>query len=356
MSIPSPYTPIFELVRGTTVESIHYGSLAVVDAHGKLLASHGDPRAVTFLRSSAKPFQILPFLEHDGQSFYNLSDKEIAVMCASHSGTDEHVRTIRGIQERIGLREDDLLCGVHMPMDEQTAEDLRTRHEEPTPYRHNCSGKHTGMLAYAKMNGTLNPELPYISPEHPIQKDILATFAQMCAISSDQINLGVDGCSAPNFAVPLYHCAYAYARLCDPEAGGITSPKRAAACHQVTVAMIAAPEMVAGPGRFDTRLMQVTRGKLICKGGAEGYEGIGIMPGVLSPGAPGVGIALKIADGDGRPSVRPAVIMEVLRLLGILSSDELEELREFGPDFPTYNWRKILVGCGRPEIDLVYET
>lgn len=356
MSILSPYTPIFKLIRGTTVESIHYGALAVVDAHGKLLTSYGDPAAVTFLRSSAKPFQILPFLEHDGQIFYNLSAKEIAVMCASHSGTDEHVQTICSIQERIGLSENDLLCGVHIPMDEETAEALRARREEPTPNRHNCSGKHTGMLAFAKMSGTLNPELAYISPHHPIQKEILATFAQMCAIPSDQIGLGVDGCSAPNFAVPLYNCAYAYARLCDPQTGGVEPRERVTACRQVTRAMMAEPEMVAGPGRFDTRLMQVTHGKLICKGGAEGYEGIGIMPGVLSPDAPGVGIALKIADGDGRPKVRPAVIVEVLRLLGVLSPTELESLEEFGPGFPTYNWRQILVGSGCPEIELIYES
>lgn len=352
----APYAPVFELSRGETVESIHYGAIAIVDANGKLLASFGDPYAVTFLRSSAKPFQILPFLTHGGQAHYNLSSKEIAVMCASHSGTDEHFRTIQHIQERAALSEQDLLCGVHPPLDPATAEALRVRQEEPTPNRHNCSGKHTGMLAFARMIGSLDKEIPYINPEHPIQRQILETLAYMCDLPSDQIHRGVDGCSAPNFAVPLYNCALAYARLSDPENGQVEPMQRRIACHMITSAMMENPFMVGGPERLDTRLMEVAHGKLICKGGAEGYEGIGLMPGTLFPNSPGIGIALKIADGDGRPKVRPAVVLEVLRQLGVLTPGELDDLSQFGPSFPIYNWRNILVGRGHPNFELVYAS
>src|SRR5512133_1439094 len=86
----SPYQPVFELTRGETVESIHEGAIAVVDATGKLVASYGDPLGITFLRSSAKPFQALPFIQHGGHQAYGLTPKEIALICASHSGTDEH--------------------------------------------------------------------------------------------------------------------------------------------------------------------------------------------------------------------------------------------------------------------------
>ncbi len=353
--IQSGYQPIFELLRGETVESIHHGAVAVVDVYGNLLAHYGDPDLVTFLRSSAKPFQILPFLEHGGQAYYDLSPREIAVMCASHSGTDQHVETIRGIQAKAGLSESDLMCGVHVPGDEATAEALREQKQAPTPIRHNCSGKHTGMLTYAQMSGRKFPDLPYISFDHPIQQEILGVFSEMCDISPEQVCLGVDGCSAPNFAVPLRNAALAFARLCDPQAGLVLPPERAAACRQVTAAMQAAPEMVAGPGKFDTLLMQAARGKLVSKGGAEGYQAIGLMPGVMYSGSPAAGIALKIADGDGRGKARSAVILEVLRQLNVLDEDELASLAQFGPQFSLFNWRTILVGLGRTVFEMVYD-
>jgi L-asparaginase II len=348
------YLPIYELRRGQTVESIHAGAIAVVDASGRLLACYGNPDVVTFLRSSAKPFQILPFLEHGGKAFYDLSEREVAVMCASHSGTDRHVSVIKGIQAKADLTEADLMCGVHVPGDNATAEALRERNEQPTPYRHNCSGKHTGMLAYAQMSQRKFDDLPYISFQHPIQQEILCTFAEMTGMSPDQVALGVDGCSAPNFAVPLRNAAFAFARLCDPEVGKVIPAARATACHQVTAAMQSNPDMVAGPGKFDTRLMEIAGGKLVSKGGAEGYQGIGLMPGVLALGAPAAGIAFKIADGDERGKIRSAIALEVLRQLGVLTAAELEALAEFGPQFPVYNWRKILVGEGRPNFELQY--
>jgi L-asparaginase II len=350
------YLPVFELTRGDIVESIHYGSIAVQDVSGRLIAHYGDPNAVTFLRSTAKPFQALPFLEHGGQAYYNLSQAEIAILCASHSGTDMHMNTVRGIQERAGFCEADLQCGVHAPGDEVTAEALRQRGEQPTSNRHNCSGKHTGMLAYAHMTGCFCPELSYLSPQHPIQQEIRTTFAEMCAVPADQITMGTDGCSAPNFAVLLKCAAFAYARLCDPKAGGVYPLERASACRQVTAAMTHSPEMVAGPGKFDTCLMQATGGKLVSKGGAEGYQGIGVMPGVLGVDAPAIGITFKIADGDARGTIRSAVALEVLRQLGILKPDEMRLLNGFGPIFEVRNWREILVGQGRPIFELSYDA
>lgn len=353
---PLPYSPVFDLSRGETLESIHFGAIAVVDIYGKLLAWYGDPQVVTFLRSSAKPFQILPFLEHGGRAIYNLTPREIAVMCASHSGTDEHMAVLRSIQAKTGIAEAELLCGVHKPLHKPTADALDQKNEAPTPNRHNCSGKHTGMLAFARLQaGSMVQDsegLPYIDFAHPIQTEILHTFAEMCALPVEKVALGIDGCSAPNFAVRLRDAAYAYARLCDPETGGVTPQARQAACHEVTAAMTSNPDMVGGPERFDTSLMQVTQGRIVVKGGAEAYQGIGLMPGTLGPGSPAIGIALKIADGDARKKALPAVALEVLRQLGALSPGELEQLAEFGPRLPVYNWRKIIVGEAFPAFTL----
>ncbi len=357
----SPFQPLFELTRGDAfqelrnqiVESVHFGALAIVDSHGKLMASLGDPMAVTYLRSTAKPFQALPLIESGGKEHYNLSDSEIALICSSHSGTDEHVRAVMALQEKTGVKESDLLCGTHAPMHEPTAERMRKQDEPLTPLRHNCSGKHTGMIAYARMRAL--PYDTYIDPKHPIQQTILTTFAEMCKLDENQVVVGTDGCSVPNFAVPLYNAALAYARLCDPAGGNVLPENRAKACQVITKAMTAHPEMIGGPERFDTRLMEVARGKVVSKGGAEGYQGIGVMPGVLSSDSPGIGIAIKISDGDLKDRAIGAVSLEVLRQLGVLNAGELEELAKFGPSFPLKNFRKYLVGRGQPRIDLEWK-
>ncbi len=346
-ALPLTYLPILELTRGEAIESIHYGALAVVDSQGKLIASYGNPKTISYLRSSAKPFQALPLIEAGGEKKWSFSQKEIAILCASHSGTDEHVRVLNGLQAKIGIHESDLLCGVHPPIDTATNNALAMRGEEPTPNHHNCSGKHTGMLAFAKL--TQNSIENYIDPDHPIQKQILQTFSEMCDIPKEKIILGIDGCSAPVFAIPLDKAAYGFAQLCDPCR---LSPERAAACFTITQAMMSQPEMVAGPGMFDSRLMKVCRGKIVSKGGAEGYQQIGIMPGVLGYESPGMGIALKISDGDVSGRARPAVILEVLDQLGAITQDELEALAGFGPRVPVRNWRKLVVGQAYPTLHL----
>jgi len=358
----SQYAPIFELLRDGTVESIHYGAVAVVDARGEMIAWWGDPCAVTYLRSSAKPMQVLPFLECGGQAQFALSLQEIALMCASHSGSDDHVAVVRGIQAKTGVRESDLLCGVHPLSNKATIEAMRLRGEELTPNRNNCSGKHTAMLAYARMCGLAVEN--YIDPSHPVQRDILAAFAEMCGLPLEQVAVGIDGCSAPNFAVPLYNAALAFARLCDPLVGGVRTPERAAACRMVCAAMSSYPEMVGGKDSFDTRLIRAVPERLICKGGAEGFLAIGLLPQDMGNRSSALGIVIKISDGDlgghSRPSgdplgrIRPAVALEVLRQLDVLSPAELEALAEYGPTFSLGNWRHLTIGIGRPCFSLHY--
>jgi L-asparaginase II len=354
--MPESYEPVLELTRGNIVESQHYGAAAVVDSGGRLLAWLGDPYLVTYMRSAAKPLQALPFIEQGGDQFFHLTSKEIAIICSSHDGSLEHVETIKAIQEKVGIQENDLLCGVHLPfsLPEQIA--LIKNGEQPTQNQNNCSGKHTGMLAYARMRGL--PISDYINPEHPIQKTILQTVAEMCSLPQEKIEVGIDGCSAPNFAIPLYNAALGFARLCDPRG---LSPDRAAACRRIVSSMVANPVMVGGRGRFDTSLMEVCSGRILAKVGAEGYIALGIMPGATGADSPGIGIAIKIADGDislrkangdSYNRARPAVTLEVLRQMGYISSKELELLAEFGPTKPITNLRKIVVGELRPVFSL----
>jgi L-asparaginase II len=203
------------------------------------------------------------------------------------------------------------------------------------------------MLAFARMNG--EPLDTYLETDHPVQKRIFTAVAEMCGLNKEEIELGIDGCSAPNFAMPLYNAAWAWARLADPNQ---LPPAYSIACQTITDAMMTHPDMVGGPDRFDTELMKTADGRVVIKAGAEGIEGIGILPGALGPGSCALGIALKISDGDGFGRARGAVSLEVLRQLGVFSEEELLQLETFGPTRPIRNWRKLVVGKMRPTFDL----
>jgi L-asparaginase II len=315
---------------------------------------------VAFLRSSAKPFQVLPFVEAGGMEYFGLTPRELSIACASHEGSDFHVQTVEAIQKKIGVEENALQCGVHMPGDVDAFKSLIVNNQQPTQNQNNCSGKHTAMLGYARMRNL--PLENYLDPDHPIQQAILTAFADLCQISVQGIQLGIDGCSAPNFAIPLYNAALGMARLCDPSD---LSAERASACRKITSAMTAYPEMVSAYGEFDEQLMKTGDGKIVCKRGAEGYQIIGLLPGVLRPNAPGVGIALKVSDGDASRTaldlthstrVRPAVALEILRQLGVLSPEQELALAPFGPVKPIKNHRDIITGQARPTFKLSHRN
>lgn len=332
------YIPLVKLTRGGIVESMHFGAFAVVDAQGKLIASAGDANLVTFPRSSMKPFQALPFFEAGGPETFGLNDEELAIMCASHFGTDEHVRVIKNIHNKVGITESDLQCGFHWPSDKETSFEMRVRGETPTPYRHNCSGKHSGMLAMAKLIGASKDN--YLEMSNPVQKGILKMVAGMCEIAPESMAIGTDGCSAPVFAMSLRDFAYATARLVDPH--GLPE-SRALACATATRAMRAFPFMVAGPQQLDTILMEVMDGKVVSKGGAEGYQMIGVMPGASSVSPLGLGITMKFADGDPNRRATYAMTVAILSALGFEKEMQSEAFERFNTPV-LHNWRGLEIG------------
>ena len=332
-------TPLVEVTRSGCVESIHYGAVAVVDAQGRLVAHAGDPDLTTYLRSTAKPFQLLPLVESGGADHFGFTDEELAVMAASHSGEPRHVETVQGILDKIGLSEDALECGAHWPLSEASSRALRESGREPTPIANNCSGKHASMLAQAVHRGLSTHG--YLDPQHPVQITIRGTLAEMCGLNPDAIGIGVDGCSAPSFALSLRACATAFARLADPSA--LPQPRQRAV-NRIVSAMITFPEMVGGEGRLDTNLMRATGGRVLSKGGAEGYQGIAILKGKL-------GVALKIVDGNGQRGCGPVAI-EALRQLDVLGDAALDELREQHGQV-VKNHRGLNVGEVRPIFKLI---
>jgi L-asparaginase II len=330
--------PLVEVTRGEIIESIHHGAFVVVRSDGSVVSSQGNINLLTYPRSSMKPLQALPIIETGTAEAFNLTDEEIAIFCASHTGTDMHRHVLEGIHQKIGLRESDLNCGVHWPADATTREAMKMEEIKPTAFCNNCSGKHTGMLAQAAfMKFDLKD---YLNPQHPVQVKIKETLAEMVGMDAENIPLGIDGCTAPIYGVPMVKMAQAIALMAEPRG---LDPDRAFACKRIIRAMMSFPIMVAGPGTFDTDLMLAAKGKVFSKGGAEGYQVLGVMPGAVEKGSPGFGIAIKIADGDSRGRARQAVSLAILTELGVLTEDELKELKSYG-NVSVKNWREIEVG------------
>lgn len=329
---------LVEFTRGALVEAAHRGHLSVVDAGGSLLAWVGDPDHCTFMRSAAKPLQLLPLLEDHLDERFGFPEDELAVMAASHSGEARHVRAVSRILARIGLDESALRCGVHAPSNAEARRRLRALGREPGPLHNNCSGKHSAMLAAAVAGGHSLED--YTHPEHPIQQRILTVVRGMTEIEPI---IGVDGCGVPLFGMSLRAMAYAYARLVDPR--DLSAP-RAEACRRVVAAMQAHPEMVSGEGRLEAALMPAAGGRLVDKGGAEGLHAVGIRA-EDSPTGRGLGLVLKMEDGSGgRRALGPA-LLESLSQLGVLAPEERATLAPF--DFgPVRNHLGQVVGESRP--------
>lgn len=346
--------PIFELTRGEVVEAVHRGSIVVVASDGFLLRSHGDPYTVAFLRSSAKPFQVLPFVENGGVEHYRYTPAELALSCASHETSQMHLDAVCALQQKTGIKEAQLQCGPHLPGDAEKLREVVQKNIVPTPNFNNCSGKHTSMLAFAKMRGYSLED--YLSLAHPIQREILKALAGMCDMPEEKIQTGVDGCSAPNFAMPLFNAALGMARLCDPRD---LDAKRATACKKIVAGMTTHPEMVSNFGEFDCELMKIAKGNIVTKRGAEGYQIIGVMPGVVHER--GVGVAFKVEDGDKslmgndlktQTRVRPPATLEILRQLGALSEAQMKSLSMFGPEKILKNYAGLVTGKMHPVFDL----
>jgi L-asparaginase II len=317
------YEPVVRATRGGVEESVHFGAIAVANASGQVLASWGDPETVTFMRSSAKPFQALPLVESGALEAFGLTGEDLALFCASHAGTDAHVRGVERIQSKVGLEESDLQCGTHSPLDRATAFRLEAEGRRATPNRHNCSGKHTGMLTLAKQLGA--PLTTYLSPDHPVQRQILAALGAMADIGEADFRLGTDGCSAPNFALPLRAAATAYARLAGPHK---LPQHRATACERIFDAMTAYPVLVSGEGLLDTVLMSALPG-VLSKGGAEGYQGLAIRA-EASAGGEALGVAAKISDGDLGFRAQAVLVFSLLQQLGVRGGEKLFDRPPFG--------------------------
>jgi L-asparaginase II len=338
-AIPGAHVPLVVATRGNGIECVHYGSVAVVDRSGSLVAGVGATEFMTFARSSLKPFQVMPLLSHPEFDRFGFTAAEIAVFCASHSGEPRHVQTVLTALEKAGCRKEDLRCGIHAPMYIDALGELPLRDDVFTPLHNNCSGKHAAMLALARLLGA--PPGEYLDAEHPVQVQIRNAVAWFAELDVARLERGVDGCGAPAYALPLASLARAHARL----ATAATDERYGEAPRRIYDAMHAHPAMVSGFKRLDLALTMAGRGEWVTKGGAEGVQAIAVR-------SRGLGVAVKIADGAAR--ARNVAAVEVMRQLGLLGDIEGTPLSGFARPAVT-NWHAVEVGRLEPVFTLRFE-
>jgi L-asparaginase II len=336
LSDASASAPLVEVNRGSITESRHRGHVAAVDGSDRLVAWLGAPETVTYLRSSAKPFQAIPLIISGAADRFGFTEAEIALACASHSGEPIHTSLALSMLTKIGLDPAALKCGIHEPFSSVETRLLREQGKAPNVLQNNCSGKHAGMLALALHLGAATET--YDQPDNPVQVAIHQTVANFCGCSPEGLVVGIDGCGVPVFGMPVSTMARMYARLVNPVD---FDESTSAACRRIVAAMIAHPELIGGSrDRLDTEMMRATKGQLISKVGAEGVYTVGVLPSAQWPD--GFGLALKIEDGDDYRA-RPTVVIEALRQLGVLRDDSLAAVAQFAR-FPVKNRRGDVVG------------
>jgi L-asparaginase II len=306
--------PLVRVLRGGIEESLHRGALVVVE-RGATTVVRGDPRRLVYYRSASKPLQAIEVVVSGAADRFGLSPEELAVACGSHSAEARHLEAVRSLLGKAGVPESALRCGGHPSIQRDVAFEQRRDGVALSPIHSNCSGKHAAMLASARHRG--EPLDGYLDAKHPVQASIRSHLAAFCGIAPEDVRAGRNGCGAPTWAVPLGAMALSVARLGHPEG---VAPPLAEAATRIADAMTAHPAMVAGTGRFDTDLMEGAKGeRVIAKAGAEGVHAVSV------PGR-ALGMAVKVDDGEDRGY--RAVVVEMLRRLGVLEDAEAAALRD----------------------------
>jgi L-asparaginase II len=328
---------LVELWRGDIVESFHRGAWAVVDAAGAVLRQGGDIDRPVYARSAVKGLQALPLVASGAAERFGLSNEELALACASHGGQAWHVATATAMLAKAGLDADVLECGVHWPSNELASRALAANGEAPCALHNNCSGKHSGFACLgAVMAGDADAARGllrgYVEPGHPVMREVSAALEAATGVRLADAPRATDGCSIPTFGIPVRALAHAFARF---GTGTGLAPGHARAAARLREAVAAAPLMVAGTGRLDTRLMAHFRERVFCKVGAEGVY-CAVLPEL------GLGIALKMDDGNTARAAEVALVALIESSLQLNDADRafVEPLR----DVTLSNWNGRVVG------------
>lgn len=318
---------LVEVTRGLLVESVHRGSVAVVDGDGKSVLTIGDVETPVFPRSAIKALQGLTLVESGAADHYKLEPHELALACSSHSAEPGHIDAVNSILAKIGLDHSALECGCQRPINEAANLAMAKRDEAPLASHNNCSGKHAGFLCLACHTGV--DHKGYIQREHAVQQQIRGVMEQMTGAAHAVDQCGTDGCSIPTYAVPLKSIALGFAKFASGEG---LEPERAKAAKRLFKACTENPWYVAGTDRACTKIMQVAKGRVLAKTGAEG---------VYCAAIPELGLGVAIKCDDGGTRGHEAIVAEVIA--NLMRDEEGEAIRAIGRQV-LRNWNGIEVG------------
>jgi len=305
-----PHDVLVTYTRGPHPESEHHGAYCVVEK-GKVVRSRGDVGIPVFLRSAAKPFQAVTVVCSGAPDRFGFTDEELAMVVGSHDGSPRHAATAASMLRKAGQDPSLLRCGGHISISRDVYEQYVREGFRWGRLEDNCSGKHSGMIA-AAVAMAADPAR-YADRDHPVQRANLENVALFTGLHAEDVRIGTDGCAVPSFAVPVQAMARAAARFTHPDG---LDDARAGACRRLLRVVAENPEMVAGPKRFDTRLIRLGRGKILAKEGAEAVQIVGVAGRDL-------GIAVKIADGGKRAS--QAVIAALLVEFGVVEEEAVAD-------------------------------
>jgi L-asparaginase II len=329
---------LVEVMRGGLVESRHRGAIAVADADGAIVLGVGEVAMQVLPRSAVKALQALPLVESGAAERYGLSDEELALACASHSGEPAHVEGVTRMLAKAGLGPAALACGAHWPLSQAAAYAL-ARTGTPSALHNNCSGKHAGFLAVARALGV--DHAGYWQPDHAVQRGVHSVLQDLTGAVLPPDRRAIDGCSVPTWAAPLRSLAHAFAKFAT---GRGLSSDRARAAARLRAACTHQPWYVAGTGRFGTEIVRLLGDRVFFKSGAEGVA-CGALPTL------GLGFAVKCDDGAGRATEALTAAL-IARLLPLTDADR-RALAPFAQ--PTLrNWNGIEVGALRVTVTLAH--
>ena len=325
---------LVETIRGDSPETIHRGSFSVVDAHGKVVMAAGETDAPVFPRSGLKPIQTLALCETGAAKAFGLGHANIALACASHDGDPTHTEIIENWLDKIGCNSNDLVCNPRLPVAQEDKKTLTQPKENLTALHDPCSGKHAGFLTIAKHLGY--PILGYNRMDHPVQQRVIGIIEQMTGLDLFETPKAMDGSGVPTLGIPLGNVSLAMARLSNPHD---QPDDRKAACNRVLKAMSMEPFLVAGKGRFSTRVLEALGPVCIVKSGGEG-----IYCGTLIKRR--LGIAIKIDDGSRIAA--ETVMISLLQKLKILTEGALGRLLNL-IEPPIFSRSGEVVGVVKPK-------
>ncbi len=306
---------LVEVYRNEVLESFHRGVVCMVEPSGKVVFSRGDISQIAYPRSALKFFQHIPLIVSGAFKHFNFSLEELALMCGSHNGEEQHVAGVLSILNKIGLDKNSLKCGAQFPTSRKAANNLIKNGEKAEAIHNNCSGKHAGFLAMAVFLGE-DPN-QYLNPSSKVQQEILKVVEDYHEYSASKMIRAYDGCSAPIFSIPIYNQALAYANL---TADHKFDDAHCQAAKMVLNAVMAHPFMVAGTGRYCTDLMENSNQLIAGKTGAEGIYSIAF-PSLK------LGLCIKIDDGEMGPQYH--VAQYIVEKSKLLEAEKLDKLRPY---------------------------